>query len=175
MARPTRKQIMEALFAQLNSAALQLTFKTISRRFVTWENLTQQIQSGQNPPTQPALFVYDGVGFGGGRDSYDLRTPSLRPVVTMHRTLVIYARLPNSGAPQGPNSYTPGGDVFYPLIEAVESVIDTPDDPSLNRNTLGGLVSHCCVKGEGLIITGEIDGQGQGMATLPLEIMMFPG
>jgi hypothetical protein len=40
---------------------------------------------------------------------------------------------------------------------------------------LGGLVSHCYLKGNGLIMTGEIDpSRGQGMATLPLEILKYP-
>lgn len=171
----TRKQIMEALFDQLKAdATVQSLFPTISRRFVMWEQLPQAIQSGQNPMRQPALFSFDGVGLGGGTDSYDNRTRSLPPVVTMRRTLVIYAQIPNGGEVQGPNATTPGGDVFYPLIEAVIAVINAPDDQSSNANTLGGLVSHCCLKGDGIIITGEIDGQGQGMATLPIEIMMYP-
>jgi hypothetical protein len=38
-----------------------------------------------------------------------------------------------------------------------------------------GLVSHCVIKGETLIVTGEIDpDQGQGMIVIPLEIMLYP-
>lgn len=173
MAAATREQIMNALFALLR-ARLQTTFPTMSRRFMMWENLVQVVQSGQRVFRQPALYLFDGVGLGGGQDHYDFKTRSLPPVVSLRRTIVIYAQIPGGGTPGGIDATTPGGTVFHPLIEAVIAVINTPDDPQTNANTLGGLVSHCCLKGDGLIISGEIDGQGQGMATLPLEIMMFP-
>ncbi len=171
----TREQIMDALIAVLRAdETVASMFPTISRRFVMWEQLQQSIQNGA-PFYQPALFLYDGVGLGGGIDTYEqvgLGTPAR---VTLRRTIVIYARLPGGGTAAGPDFTTAGGTVFHPLIEAVINALGVPDDLSHGTLTLGGLVSHCYLKGNGLMMTGEIDpGQGQGMVTLPLDIMMLP-
>lgn len=168
----TREQIMDALFQRIRSVCGS-TFKTYSRRFMTWEAVVQSYQ-GSRPLMQPALFLYDGVGLGGGTETYDPRSRGTPSVTTLRRTIVVYARMPGGGTPDGPDSTTPGGTVFHPLVEAILPVFD-PDTPAENAMTLGRLVSHCWLKGEGLIVTGEIDTtQGQGMLTLPVEIMMYP-
>jgi hypothetical protein len=176
MAAVTREQVMNALLAQLKADATVVSlFQTISRRFYMWEQIAQVMQSGQVPVRQPALYLFDGVGLGGGMDRYEPQTRSLPPLVTLRRTVVIYAQLPGGGTPGGQTDMvTPGGTVLNPLIDAVQAVIDRPTDSASNANTLGGIVSHCWLKGEGVFISGEIDPNGQCMATLPLEILMFP-
>lgn len=173
MALPvTREQIMDHILADLQ-AFCGTTFKLYSRRFMMWEDVIQSYREG-TPLAQPALFLYDGVGFGGGIDTWDPRGPGNPSVVTLLRTIVIYATLPGGGTPQGPDGTTPGGSVLHPLVEMVQQAL-SPDDGSLGVNNLGGLVSHCWIKGDSLLMTGEIDAvQGQGMATVPLEIMMLP-
>lgn len=174
MALPvTREQVMNRILADLHDFC-GTAFRTYSRRFMTWEDVVQSYTNGV-PLNQPALFLYDGVGFGGGVDSFDpgagFGTPT---VVTLMRTIVIYATLPGGGSPQGPDGTTPGGSVLHPLIELVMQAL-AQNDPSIGTNTLGGLVSHCWIKGDTLLVTGEIDlTQGQGMATIPLEIKMYP-
>ncbi len=170
----TREQIMDALLAVLrNNAGVAAAFPTISRRFLMWERVIQSQQDAQ-PLYQPALFLYDGVGLGGGIDTYEHNSRSTPARVILRRTIVIYARLPGGGTPSGPDSSTPGGTLFDPLIEVVIAAL-APDDASQNVLTLGGLVSHCYLKGNGLMMTGEIDPTyGQGMVTLPIEIMMYP-
>jgi hypothetical protein len=164
--------ISNALFALLNQAPLNPgTFRYMSRRFVTWETLIGSIQSGAIPFVQPALFLFDGVGLGGGRIKYEQRGRGRPTVRVLSKTVVIYAQLPGAGTPAGPDSITPGGDVFFPLMEAVENVFQQVD--SEGALTLGGLVSHCWIDGEGIIVTGELDtAGGQGMATLPVQIML---
>lgn len=174
MALPvTREQIMEAILASLRSFC-GTAFRTYSRRFMTWEDVVQSYTNGA-PLNQPALFLYDGVGFGGGTENFDpgasFGTPT---IVTLMRTIVIYATLPGGGTPQGPDGTTPGGSVLHPLVELVMEAL-AQNDPTMGTNTLEGLVSHCWVKGDVMLVTGEIDAaQGQGMATLPVEIKMYP-
>lgn len=174
MALPvTREQVMDALLVSIRSFC-GTAFRTYSRRFMTWEDVIQSYRDGV-PLNQPALFLYDGVGFGGGIDHFDPgKTFGTPTIVTLLRSVVIYATLPGGGTPQGPDGTTPGGSILHPLIELVMQAL-APDDSSRGTNTLGGLVSHCWIKGDSLLMTGEIDPtQGQGMITIPLEIMMYP-
>lgn len=168
----TREQIMNALFV-LIKARCGDTFKYYSRRFMTWEQVVQSYTQGQ-PILQPALFLYDGVGFSGGRDQWDVRQRGNPTVVTLYRDVIIYAQLPGGATPGGADLTTPGGLVFHPLIEAVEAALGN-DDTSQNVLSLGGLVSHCWIEGEGLMMSGEIDQvNGQGMYQIPIRIMMNP-
>jgi hypothetical protein len=137
---------------------------------VMWENLIQSIQNGAAPFQQPAMLLYDGVGFGGGHTTFEQRGRGRPPVRIMHRTIVIYAQLPGSGTPQGPDATTPGGTVFAPLSEAIEGVFQQVD--SEGALTLGGLVSHCWLQGDSHWLTPDIDPGGQGMLTLPVQIMI---
>ena len=169
MASTLYEPIMDALLALLQDSCGSL-FQTYSRRFVTWENLLQQL-TGDNAIKQPALYLYSGPGFGGGTEQFiqQGRTPAKR-IIT--RTVVIYAQIPGGGLPGGIDVSTPGDSPFYPLIEAVESALDPPDSSILGTVTLGGLVTHCWIEGTGVIVPGDIDPNGQGMATLPVSILI---
>jgi hypothetical protein len=162
--------IMNELADLLTTALVPGTFRYVSRRFVTWENLIQNIQSGISPFIQPALLIYDGVGFGGGHTKYEQRGRGRPPVRVLSRTLVVYAQLPGGGTPSGPDAITPGGTIFAPLVEAIEGVFAAVD--SEGALTLGGLVSHCWIDGDSHWLTPDIDPQGQGMMTIPVQIMI---
>jgi hypothetical protein len=169
-----RENVMNALLALLQSRC-GATFQTYSRRFVTWERLIQALTNGTVVPPMPALYLYDGMGLGGGLDHWDPRGRASPAVVTLHRTVVIYATLPNGDSAQGQDGATPGGSVFHPLIESVESALDYHDSTQQNTLTLGGLVSHCWLEGDGMMMTGELDDiRGQGMLTMPIKIMLYP-
>lgn len=161
--------IMAALLTLLQTSCGSL-FQTYSRRFMTWEDLLQQL-SAANAVRQPALYLYSGPGFGGGTEQFvqQGRTPAKR-IIT--RTIVIYAQIPGGGTPGGIDTTTPGDAPFYPLIEGIESALDPPDSNSLATITLGGLVTHCWIEGTGVIVPGDIDPNGQGMATLPVSILI---
>lgn len=177
----TREQVMNALLALLQRQCGS-TFATYSRRFMTWEQVVNSYQAETVLSLkQPALFLYDGVGFGGGVDKFEQGSGRGTPaIVTMSRSIVIYARMPGAGTPQGVEPDVPGGSVYHPLLESVVAALGTDEEvnPSAGVLTLGsgmGLVSHCVIKGETLIVTGEIDpDQGQGMIVIPLEIMLWP-
>lgn len=167
---PTYEKIMNTLLSLLNAALVPGVFRYTSRRFITWENLLNSVQSGAVPFDQPALLLYDGIGFGGGKTKFEQRGRGRPPVRVMSRTIVVYAQLPGGGTPQGPDATTPGGTVFASLSEAIEGVFAATD--SEGALTLGGLVSHCWIDGDSHWLTPDIDPQGQGMMTIPVQIMI---
>lgn len=158
-------------------------FQTYQRGVVMWEKLGQVV-NGNPLVRQPALFLYDGVGFGGGVTKYQQRYRATPVVRVIQRTIVIYAKLPGpAGLPGGMQQgafiptgsvgqYTGGGSLLHPLISAVELAMETSDDPSQGTLTLGGLVSHCWLEGDGILVSPDIDDNGQGMATLPVSIQV---
>lgn len=171
--------VSDALLARL-VAQCGDTFSYYSRRFLLWEQVVQMTNANQPVIRQPALFLFDGVGLGGGKTRYDPRQRATPTVRTLDKTIVIYARLPRAGPDSGtpdtgfPGGYdyaTPGGTVFYPLIQSIETAL-IADDLSQGTLMLGGLVTHCWLEGDGVVITGETDPDGQGMATLPVRIMI---
>lgn len=169
-----RDQVMDALLASLRTRC-GTTFKYYSRKFMTWQDMIQNRQAAKGVIRQPALFLYDGIGFGGGVDNVDQRGRSGPAVVTMSRTIVVYATPPDIGQPGGrvaePEA---GGTIFYPLIESLEDDGFVSDSPSQNVFTLGGLVSHCWISGDIHFVTPDIDVSGQGMMTVPVSIMLLP-
>lgn len=161
--------IMDALLALLQTSCGSI-FQTYSRRFLMWEALVNSINNNA-APAFPALYLYDGPGLGGGTIKYENRGrgPAKR---TLTRTIVIYGQIPGGGSPGGIDATTPGGTVFYPLLEAVEAALEQSPSSSFGTQTLGGLVTHCWVEGDGIIVTGEIDPSGLGMATIPVNIVI---
>lgn len=162
----TYEAIMEALLALLRANG-GTTFAYYSRRFLTWEEMVQKIKDGAI--LCPALFLYDGVGMGGGIIKFDPRGRGTPGVRTMQRTIVVYSALPGGFTPAGPDGETPGGSVMAPLLEAIEDAFDPDQEGTL---TLGGLVSHCWIEGDVMWATGDIDPNGLGMMAIPVRIMI---
>ena len=162
--------IMDALLALLQESCGSL-FKTYTRRFVTWQQLIQSIENGNPALFQPALLLIDSVGFGGGTTKYEQqgRTPIRR---TIQRSIVLYAQITRGNTPGGYDPNVVPGSMFYPLIESVESALEPSPSSSFAVVTLGGRVTHCWLEGEGIIIPGDLDPNGQGMATLPVSILI---
>lgn len=167
----TYTPIMEALLALLQ-ARCGTTFKTYSRRLVMWEQMAQSLQGGGPLIRQPALYLFDGViTADSGAIQYERTALSVPAKRELHRSIVIYAQLPKAPMAEGPDDTTPGGDVFYPLIESVESALE-PQAEYQNALTLGGLVFHCWIEGNQYMFTGDVDPQGQGMAIIPVKILI---
>lgn len=171
--------IMDALLAYLRTQIPANTFLSFQRGIVMWPELSR-IANGNPVVRQPALFLYDGVGFGGGKTHYQHQNRVVPAIRTMSRTIVIYAKTPTAGGFPGgttgglavQNTTTSQATLLHPLIEAVETAVGTPDDASRGTLTLGGLVAYCRIEGEGMVISPDIDENGQGMATLPVEIRL---
>lgn len=162
----TYDTIMDALLATLRTQCGD-TFSTYSRFFRAWEDVFK------DNVQMPALYLYDGMGFGGGRITFQERGRGLPPVRTMHRTIVVYARYPYSQNPQGSAPKSPGGPVLHPLVASIEAAFAYQDRPSVGPYlTLGGLVSHCWIEGDVMTVTPDIDPEGRGMLTVPVMIMI---
>jgi hypothetical protein len=173
MSGTTYKQIMDALLALLQ-ANCGSTFRTYSRRLVMWEQLSQQIaNTGTTQLKQPALYLFDGVIIPeSGVITYERTLRAVPNKREIQRAIVIYAQMPGGTEPGGVDLTTPGGDVLFPLIEAVENAIEPSISDPNGAQTLGGLVYHCWIQGKGYTFTGDIDANGQGMAILPIKILI---
>jgi hypothetical protein len=172
------ENVMDALLAYLKAQIPSNTFLTYRRGIVLWPELSKTV-GGTPVIRQPALFLFDGVFLsGGGVIRYQHPYRAVGPVRTLTRTICLYARTPVAGSLPGgftgglavQNTTTSQASILHPLLEAVETAISTPDDPARNTLTLGGLVAYCRVEGEGILVSPDIDEEGQGMATLPIEI-----
>jgi len=179
-----RDTVMDTLLARLKDACGD-SFKYYSRRFWTWEQMLASRQQGDSPISLPALFLYDGVGLGGGVDKVEPRGRASPSVITMKRTIVIYAEYPGTGTPGGPSSEPgPGSTPFNDLVETILNDGFANDSASQNACTLStpdnkaayptGLVSHCWVEGDILYITPDIDPTGLGMVGIPISVMLYP-
>src|SRR5258707_784768 len=96
-----RDTVMDALLAKL-TADCGATFVSYSRRLMTYEALLQKKQT-TNPILQPALYLFDGVGLGGGREKVEQRGRGRPPISILDRTIVVYAQLPGGGTSDGPD------------------------------------------------------------------------
>ena len=137
----SRETIYAALFALVSGAA---PFATASRRF----QLITAVQTGQ----MPALYMSQA----GETVARDRITP---PRYTLRVDLAVYAQNPDatqSAAPQ-----------LNALLDAVEAAL-APPAPQLDQ-TLGGLVSHCYLRGEIELFEGSL-GNRAG-AVIPIEIV----
>lgn len=161
--------IEAALFAKLGNptthAAVVPGFAYASRRFVAWADFP-----GHQPAiAQPALFLYDGIGYGGGLDQFLETRRGLPAVLVMHRTIVFYCSIPGANSPAGIDKDTPWATIANPLSKAVADAL-AADNLVDNALTLGGLVSHCWIEGESYRTSGDLDPNGLGMVTIPVMI-----
>jgi hypothetical protein len=152
------------------------TFAYFSRRFLPWEQLTKLTTAASGPIKQPALFLYSGHGFAdSGIDTITQESRGRPAKLLMRRTIVYYAQLPGAGTPGGIDMTTPFDTVVNPLTKAIEAALAPTSINDLGQNvqTLGlATVSHCWIAGHGFIMSGEIDPNGQGMVTIPIEILV---
>lgn len=168
----TREAIMDALLARAADRCGAI-FGTYSRRFQMYDDLVRAL-TNNTAPKFPAFYLYDGVGFGGGRDTWDQsaqRSIANDAKRTMTRTIVLYALKPKASTPDGADISVAGASELHPLIEAVEGIFDV-DNFSYNTLTLGGLCRHCWIEGDGILIPGDIDESGLAMQTIPVKILI---
>ena len=190
MAAPVsiRETIMQGLFDRIKKSC-GATFAFYSRKFITWQDLGQMITSpatDRDPrqlPRAPALFLYDGFGFGGGRNTWTQGARGQPAKRSMTPTVVIYGWRDSRGEPVL-NTPTPAGasngpaaSYFYPLMDAVEAAMDPePNLPGFDALagsiTLNGIVTFAWIEGTGEIYPGDIDPIGLGMTTIPLRIVI---
>ena len=147
MAAISREQIAVAFFDLVKGAA---NFTACSRRFVHWDQVNE---------TQMPFLTMLKTGEVRGRQSEGL------PTLTINAHVFVY-----SSAGLDP------GDVPDTAMNALLDAIDAAVAPSAadavngNRQTLGGLVSHCYPLGPVFIDTGDID--GKAVAAIPFQILV---
>lgn len=169
----TREQIMNAMLAHIQARCGAL-FAVYSRQFIMWEDLVQLIaNNATSVPAFPTLFLYDG---GLTSENWNVTGIGKPPVRTLKRHIVIYARRPGGGTPQGPDR-SAAGQVLNPLIEGIEAAFTpggavNPDNVRDGVIQLGGLVRWARIEGPGDTIPGDIDPSGLMMQTIPVSIMM---
>ena len=155
-AEPIYAALFDLLVSQLQGSPP--TFATIGRRHIAPKSLT--------PVQQPALF---SVGVG----SIDNPRPGGTPgKVTLKALLILYAW--NSALNQPPGQETELSEtIINSLVTSVRQAL-LPTFPNnqfrVNQQTLGGLVEHCWIEGEGVVDPG-IYGQQAG-AILPVHILV---
>lgn len=139
-----RETIMTALVALL--AAVPGIKTGPLRRLQLWSQV----------PNQPAMFLRNAG------DDYPARAANGLPAkTTMHVEVWLYAKV-------GTDPSAVPGVVLNGLVDAVEAALQ-PTPATANRQTLGGLVSHCWIEGRIEMDPGDLDGQAK--AIIPLRIL----
>lgn len=143
----TREQVATAFFNLLEASA---AFTASSRRFVHWD----QINGGQ----MPYLTM---MKTGEVRERQDEGLPTLQ--LTYHVFVYTSAGMDPEDTPE---------TAMNSLLDALDQAIKPSGADMLNgnRQTLGGLVSHCYALGGVFVDTGDVD--GKGVAAIPFQILV---
>jgi len=150
----SREAIFNALFTQLTTYVPPLispTVATMSRRLVLAEG-----------SPNPSIYLREMD------ELYEEPGRGLPPKRILRADIIIYSRIPNT---DGTN---PGGYYLNPLIDAVEAAMQTYTGSDIINNvlTLGGLCYRCWISGAVIKETGEIDADLQGIAVMPVSILV---
>jgi hypothetical protein len=147
MTANTREQISVAFFDLIAGAA---NFMATSRRFVHWDQVNE---------TQMPFLTMIKTGETRGRQAEGL------PTLTINTHVFLYL-----SAGMDPEE-TPDA-AMNALLDAIDAAV-APSGADLvngNRQTLGGLVSHCYPFGPVFLDTGDID--GKAVAAIPFQILV---
>ncbi|MGB7076353.1 MAG: hypothetical protein WBD53_04125 [Xanthobacteraceae bacterium] len=143
----TREQISVAFFNLVKGAA---DFTATSRRFVHWDQVNE---------TQLPFLTMLKTGEQRGRQSEGL------PALTINTHVFIYlsAGLDPEDVPD---------TAMNTVLDAIDTAVAPSGADALggNRQTLGGLVSHCYPLGPVFIDTGDLD--GKAVAAIPFQILV---
>ena len=149
-----REAVMSALVALLRGAVFaqpvngQSGFVVVSRRLKLWSDVPKS--------QRPALFVTEH------REQQNYQNEALPAKTTLSVDLLIY--LDSSGR------NTVSASALNTMMDAIEAALK-PAPMAGNRQTLGGLVSHCRVDGAVLKDPGDLD--GDGLLWVPLKIFVL--
>ena len=145
MGAVTRENISVAFFDLIAAAA---AFTATSRRFVHWDQV--------NETQLPFLTM---LKTGEVRERQDEGLPTLK--ITAHVFVYTSAGMDPDDVPD---------TAMNALLDAIDAAVTPTGADALNGNkqTLGGLVSHCYPLGPVFIDTGDVD--GKGVAAIPFQI-----
>ncbi len=148
----SREMIMQALSDRLAVAEFatpingRTSWAMLSRRLKLWSDVASA--------DQPALFITEH----GENIAY--AAEMLPGKATLNVDLFVYI-----AAGKDPDC-VPARDLNIAL-DAITACL--APDPSLGRQTLGGLVAHCRIEGRIVKDPGDLD--GQGLALVPVKIL----
>ena len=143
----SREQISAAFFNLLKSAA---GFTATSRRFVHWDQVNE---------TQMPFLTMLKTGEVRGRQGEGL------PTLTINAHVFIYM-----SAGMDPEDVP--DTAMNELLDSIDAAVAPSGADALagNRQTLGGLVSHCYPLGPVFVDTGDTD--GKAVAAIPFQILV---
>jgi hypothetical protein len=140
-----REAIYTALFSLVSGSA---SFVTTGRRVKLWSDM--------NPSDFPALFVNQrDNGYSRGGEHVPAK-------VTLEADIIIYT---STGL--DPN-VVPATELNN-LLDAIDTALAPSPVPN-SRQTLGGLVEHCWIEGQIIVVPGDSD--GIGLAMIPVKILV---
>jgi hypothetical protein len=143
----TREQISAVFFNLIAGAA---DFTATSRRFVHWDQVNE---------TQMPFLTVLKTGEVRARQAEGL------PVLTINTHVFVYL-----SAGMDPEDVP--DTAMNAVLDAIDAAVVPSGADALNGNkqTLGGLVSHCYPLGPIFIDTGDID--GKAVAAIPFQILV---
>ena len=143
----TREQISVAFFDLIARAA---GFTATSRRFVHWDQVNE---------TQMPFLTMLKTGEQRARQSEGL------PTLTINAHVFVYLTA-------GMDPEDVPDTAMNALLDAIDAAVKPSGADAVNGNkqTLGGLVSHCYPFGPVFIDTGDVD--GKAVAAIPFQILV---
>jgi hypothetical protein len=147
MPATTREQISVAFFDLIAGAA---DFAATSRRFVHWDQVNE---------TQLPFLTMLKSGEVRGRQNQGL------PTLTINTHVFVYL-----SAGMDPDDVPDAA--MNTVLDAIDAAVAPSGADALNgdRQTLGGLVTHCYPFGPVFVDTGDID--GKAVAAIPFQILV---
>jgi hypothetical protein len=147
MTAVTREQISVAFFNLIAGAA---DFTATSRRFVHWDQVNE---------TQMPFLTVLKTGEVRARQAEGL------PTLTMNTHVFVYL-----SAGMDPEDVP--DTAMNAVLDAIDAAVVPGGADALNGNkqTLGGLVSHCYPLGPVFVDTGDVD--GKAVAVIPFQILV---
>jgi hypothetical protein len=147
MTAVTREQISVAFFNLIAGAA---DFTATSRRFVHWDQVNE---------TQMPFLTMLKTGEVRARQAESL------PALTINAHVFVYL-----SAGMDPEDVP--DTAMNAVLDAIDAAVVPSGTDALNGNkqTLGGLVSHCYPLGPVFVDTGDID--GKAVAAIPFQILV---
>jgi len=143
----SREQISVAFFDLIAGA---VNFTATSRRFVHWDQVNE---------TQMPFLTLLKTGEVRGRQTEGL------PMLTINAHVFVYL-----SAGMDPEDVP--DTAMNALLDAIDATVapSGADALSGNKQTLGGLVSHCYPLGPAFVDTGDVD--GKAVAAIPFQILV---
>lgn len=149
-----REAVMAALLARLQAIVFtapingHTSFATVSRRLKLWSDVPKS--------QRPALFVAEH------REQPIYQSEALPIKTTMNVDLFVYI--------DSSDQNTIPAVALNIMLDAIDAALK-PAPADTNRQTLGGLVSHCRIDGQVLKDPGDLD--GDGLLWVPLKLLVL--